>query len=118
MVFPVKNPASVNSINPNETPVTPGIIGNETGPATPEWAPAVQSAPQPQQDNGQTPAENSPNTTAPQPGKIVDKSINHKEKITTLDTTDPVTKKADQEENEFIPKVEEVHDAAYHAKHP
>lgn len=110
MVLPAQNSEVV-------TPKTEGIlyvpdIASETKPLTPEGLPAPSNQMQPQQKTGpdqkdiinKTPKDN------PQSGKIVDKAKDHKEKISTLATDDNLTKEADEEENEFIPLVEEAHD--------
>lgn len=117
MAFPIKNISPATPSNPAENSVAPNLYDAEGGPLTPEGAPVISNAPAASDQSSKASLPVDPNTTVPQPGKIVDKSINHKEHITSLSTPDPLTVKADQEENEFIPKVEEVHDAAYHDKH-
>ena len=89
-----------------------GLPETESIPTPPENEP-ITATPQPKTDNNSP--QNAVNNTTnvdPAPGKIVDRSSKHKEKITELATPDITTKKADDEENEFIPLVEEAHDTA------
>jgi hypothetical protein len=113
---------SDQSIEPNipvpeipETNIPFDTPAAEGAPQTPEGIPAIgnsQTNDTSSNSQQQEPPVAIPNED-PQPGKIVDKASKHKERIVSLSTPDPVTQKADEEENDFIPKVEEAHDTTH-----
>jgi hypothetical protein len=113
MVFPIQ----IVPPNPPGVPEGPplfNIPSTEVPPSSPETVSSIGTFRRGVADekDQQTPPSNTSND-APRPGEVVDKSVNHKEEIATLSTPDTTTLRADEEENDFIPKVEEAHDTAH-----